>query len=179
VELYSCGCCNDEEPCPHGYGYEEVDVGDFDGQSTITLSKTQKRNLKRRAKRKKYNGIEECNEIEPSKKKMWSTDVRRNGRNYWKCEFEIHSLQGDMAKKIGCTIAHLLSNDELEVMKEKGTVVVHVTKPYYPKYRNGKKGKEIYWTVVGELSSELTGSLIEQSMVIVTTYNQVQHDERF
>ncbi len=37
VELYSCGCCNDEEPCPHGYGYKELDVGDFDEQSTITL----------------------------------------------------------------------------------------------------------------------------------------------
>ena len=37
MELYSCGCCNDEEPCPHGYGYTELDVGDFDEQSTITL----------------------------------------------------------------------------------------------------------------------------------------------
>jgi len=82
---------------------------------------------------------------------MWPMDVRRNGRNYGKREFEISSLQGDKAKKIGCTIAHLLSNDELEGMKENGTVVVHVTKPYYPKYGNGKIAKEICWTVVGEL----------------------------
>ncbi len=51
VELYSCRCCNDEEPCPHGYGYKEVDVSDFDGQSTITLSKTQKK-LERAGKEK-------------------------------------------------------------------------------------------------------------------------------
>ena len=29
VELYSCGCCNEEEPCPHGYGYKELDVDEF------------------------------------------------------------------------------------------------------------------------------------------------------
>jgi len=39
VELYSCGCCNDDEPCPYGYGYEELDMDDLiDEQSTIYLS---------------------------------------------------------------------------------------------------------------------------------------------
>jgi len=39
VELYSCGCCDGEEPCLHGYGYEELDVDDLlDEQSTIYLS---------------------------------------------------------------------------------------------------------------------------------------------
>jgi len=29
VELYSCGCCDGEELCPHGYGYEELKVDDY------------------------------------------------------------------------------------------------------------------------------------------------------
>jgi len=52
-------------------------------------------------------------------------------------------------------------------------------KPYYPKFGNGMIAKEMYWTVVGELPWKLTKSLIKQSMVIVTTYDQVQHDVRF
>ena len=71
VELYSWGCCNEDEPCLHGYGYKELDVDDLlDEQSTIylideheecddrlidnrqmdnpvKLSKTQKKNLKK------------------------------------------------------------------------------------------------------------------------------------
>ncbi len=39
VELYSCGCCDGEEPCPHGYGYDLMDVDDsFVEQSTLILS---------------------------------------------------------------------------------------------------------------------------------------------
>ncbi len=29
VELYSCGCCNEDEACLHGYGYKELDVDDL------------------------------------------------------------------------------------------------------------------------------------------------------
>jgi len=203
VELYSCGCCNEEEPCPHGYGYKELDVDEFfEEQSTIylsdeddecvddlidngkmeipvKLSKNQKKNLKKWARKKKYKGVEECNEYEPQGKKMWPKDVRRNAQNYEKCEFEISSLQGDKVKKEGCTIAHLLSNDELKSMNENGTVIVHVMKLYYPNHGNGKIAKEIYWTVVGVLPLKLTKTPIKQSMVIIITYNQVQHDVRF
>ncbi len=91
VELYSCGCCDGEEPCPHGYGYEELEVDDyFHEQSTIFLSdkddesvdvsidnmeipvkltKNQEKNLKRCA-RKQFNGVEEINEHEPPEKNM-------------------------------------------------------------------------------------------------------------
>jgi len=112
---------------------------------------------------------------------MQPKDVRRNTRNYKKCKFEISSFQGDKAKTKGGTIAHLLSNGELESMKKNGALVIHVTKLYGLKLGNGKLAKEIYWTVVGKevLPTKLTRSLIKQSMVIVTTYDQVQHDERF
>jgi len=29
VELYSCGCCNEDKACLHGYGYKELDVDDL------------------------------------------------------------------------------------------------------------------------------------------------------
>jgi len=127
------------------------------------LSKNQKKNLKKWARKKKYKGVEECNEYEPQGKKMWPKNVRRNGQNYEKHKFGISSLQGDKVKKEGCTIAHLLSNDELKSMKENGTVVVHVMKPYYPRLGNGKIAKEINWTVVGVLPPKLTKTPIEQS----------------
>jgi len=112
---------------------------------------------------------------------MQPKDVRRNTRNYKKCKFEISSFQGDKAKKKGCTNAHLLSNGELETMKKNSAVVILVMKPYYLKLGNGKLAKEIYWTVVGKevLPTKLTISLIKPCMIIVTTYDQVQHDERF
>ena len=94
----------------------------------------------------------------------------RNTRIYKKHNFEISSFQSDKTKKECCTIAHLLSNGELKTMKN-GAFVVHVTKLY----GNGKIAKEIYWTVVGKevLPTKLTKTLIEQSMVIITTYSQV------
>jgi len=72
-----------------------------------------------------------------------------------------------------------LSDGELESMKESGTVVVHVMKLYYPKVKNGKIAKGMYWTVVGSLPPNITKAPIKQSIVIITTYNQVQHDVRF
>ena len=90
VELYSCGCCDGEDPCPHGYGYNVLDVDDsFIEQSTIftsdedndgidvcvinmenpiKLTKTQKKNLKRWAKRKRIHGIQENNDDVPPEK---------------------------------------------------------------------------------------------------------------
>jgi len=88
-------------------------------------------------------------------------------------------LQGEKAKKQGCTIAHLLTNQEMEDLKQKGTVIVHVTKPYYPKLKTGKIAKEIYWSVVGSVLPEVFEGPFQQSLVIVTTYDQVQHDTRF
>jgi len=74
-----------------------------------------------------------------------------------------------------------LSNDELETIKKNGAVVIQVTKPYYPKLPNGKIAKEIYWTMVKNkaLPTNFLKKSIEQSILIVTTYNQVMHDKRF
>ncbi len=67
----------------------------------------------------------------------------------------------------------------MEDLKQKGTVIVHVTKPYYPKLKTGKIAKEIYWSVVGSVLPEVFEGPFQQSLVIVTTYDQVQHDTRF
>jgi len=105
--------------------------------------------------------------------------IRRNVRNYGKQEVEISCSQGDKAKTQGCTIAHLLSNQEMEDLKQNGTVIIHVMKLYYPKLKTGKIAKEIYWSVVGSVLPEVFEGPFQQSLVIVTTYDQVQHDARF
>jgi len=38
-------------------------------------------------------------------------------------------FQGNKAKHQNCTIVHLLTHDELDAMKEKGSIVIHVTLP--------------------------------------------------
>jgi len=194
VELYSCGCCEGDDHCPHGYGYGIVDVDDYlNEQSTIfhrsedesddgsikntsipvRLTKNQKKNLKRRAKRKLIRGDHGDNIELPPTKKLQPKVIRRNVRNYKKWEFEISSLQGDKAKKQGCTIAHLLSNQELDNLKKKGMVILHVTKPYYPKLKTGKIAKEIYWSMVGSVPPQVFEGPLQESVVIVTTYDQV------
>ena len=112
-------------------------------------------------------------------KKMQPKAIRKNARNYGKRKFEISCSQGEKAKKEGCTMAHLLSNREMENMKQKGIVVIHVTKPYYPKLKTGKIMKKIYWTVVGSVLPEVFQAPIQQNLAIVTTYDQVQHNARF
>jgi len=45
---------------------------------------------------------------------MQPKDIRRNARNHEARDFDISLYQGNKAKKKCCTIAHLLSNNELE-----------------------------------------------------------------
>jgi len=83
-----------------------------------------------------FHGDQQGENIEPPPaKKLQPKVIRKNNRNYEKREFGISSSQGDKAKKQGCTIAHLLSNQELDNLREKGTVILHVTKPYYRKLK--------------------------------------------
>ena len=136
--------------------------------------------MKRRANRKLFHGDQQGENIEPPPpKKLQPKVIRKNNRKYKKWEFGISSLQGDKAKKQGCTIAHLLSNQELENLRQKGTVILHVTKPYYPILKSGKFAKEIYWSIIGSISPQVFKEPFQQSVVIVTTYDQVQHDRRF
>jgi len=76
-------------------------------------------------------------------------------------------LQGEKAKKEGCSIAHLLSDGELDSMKQNGTIVVHVTKPYYPKLKTGKIAKEMYWTVVGSLPPAFPKNLSSKALLLL------------
>jgi len=55
--------------------HEECDDGSIDDRqmdNPVKLSKTQKKNLKKQAKRKKFKGMEECSEYQPPKKKKCS-----------------------------------------------------------------------------------------------------------
>ena len=115
----------------------------------------------------------------PPAKKMQPKFIRRNNQNYDKREFKISSSQGDKAKRQGCSIAHMLSDQELDNFKKNGTVILHVSKPFYPKMKNGKIAKEIYWSMVGSVPQQVFQGPFKKSLVIVTTYDQVQHDTRF
>jgi len=122
VELYSCGCCEGDDPCPHGYGYDILDVDDyFMEQSTIFLStednksvdgsmknttnpvrltKNQKKNLKRQAKRKMIHGVQESDNDEPPAKKCnqklleGTSEIMENG----KLKFLVHKVTRQRSK---------------------------------------------------------------------------------
>jgi len=55
------------------------------------------------------------------------------------------------------------------------------TKPHYPKLSNGKIAKAIYWTMLENeaLLQNVLKKSTEQSVLIVTTFDQVMHDKRF
>ena len=131
-------------------------------------------------KKKEFHRDEEDDNMEPPPaKKMQPKFIRRNNQNYNKREFKISSTQGDKAKRQGCSIAHMLSDQEMDNFKKNGTVILHVSKPFYPKLKNGKIAKEIYWSMVGSVPQQVFQGPFKKSLVIVTTYDQVQHDTRF
>ena len=69
-----------------------------------------------------------------------------------------------------------LSNDELENIRKNGAIIVHVTKPYYTKLPNGELANAIYWTML-ENKALPWNILKKQSVLIVTTFDQVMHDK--
>jgi len=73
----------------------------------------------------------------------------------------------------------MLSDQEMDNFKKNGTVILHVSKPFYPKLKNGKIVKEINWSMVGSVPQQVFQGPFKKSLVIVTTYDQVQHDTRF
>ncbi len=84
---------------------------------------------------------------------------------------EITMFQGNKAKHQNSTIVHLLTHQELELMKDKGSIVVHVTLPI----KSSKtKGKPIFWKIVNVSSqNNVFAGLCKQNLLIVTTYDQL------
>jgi len=84
---------------------------------------------------------------------------------------EIAMFQCDKAKHQNSTIVHLLTQQELDLMKDKGAIVVHVTMSI--KLAEAK-GKPIFWTIVNVSSqNNVFEGLCKKNLLIVTTYDQL------
>jgi len=95
-------------------------------------------------------------------------------QNHWHQDAraqEITMFQGNKAKHQNSTIVHLLTHQELELMKDKGSIVVHVTLPI----KSSKtKGKPIFWKIVNVSSqNNVFAGPCKQNLLIVTTYDQL------
>jgi len=85
---------------------------------------------------------------------------------------EIAMFQGDKAKHQNSTIVHLLTHQELDLMKDKGSIIIHVTLPI--KLAKTKGGKPIFWKIVNVSSqNNVFAGPCKHNLLIVTTYNQL------
>jgi len=84
---------------------------------------------------------------------------------------EITMFQGDIAKHQNSTIVHLLMQKELDAMKDKGAIIVHVTLPI--KSYEGKV-KLVFWKIhhVSSQDNVFAGPC-KKNLLIVTTYDQL------
>jgi len=84
---------------------------------------------------------------------------------------EIAMFQDDKAKHQNCKMVHLLTHQELDSMKDKGSIVVHVTQPI----KSSKtKGKPIFWKIVNVSSqNNVFAAPCKKNLLIVTTYDQL------
>ena len=89
---------------------------------------------------------------------------------------EIAMFQGDKVKHQNCTIVHLLTPQELDMMKDKGSIVVHVTQPIKS---SNTKGNPVFWTIVNVSSqNNVFAALCKKNLLIVTTYDQLSSSNR-
>jgi len=80
-------------------------------------------------------------------------------------------FQRDKAKFENCTIASLLTNRELDAMKNQGAVVIHLGMPHKSTMN---KERAIFWTIINVSSEgDIFTSPFKGNLLIVTTYDQV------
>ncbi len=85
-------------------------------------------------------------------------------------------FQGDKAKHKNCTIVHLLTNNELDAMKDKGAIVVHIS--LLIKSTKTKK-KAIFWSIVNISSKiDIFAGPCKDNLLIVTMYDQLISNKR-
>jgi len=79
-------------------------------------------------------------------------------------------FQGDKVKYKNYTTVYLLTNNELDAMKNKGAIVVHISLPS----KSTKKKKAAFWTIIGVSSkSDIFAGPCKDNLLTVTTYDQV------
>jgi len=98
-------------------------------------------------------------------------------RNYWHVQMCSHIAKLDIlgrAPSDGCTVAHMISQCELDEIVAHGAMVIHLNEPMWDQVTDN-----ISWRVVTQGVLNTDGkTLLTCNAVFVTTYNQLQHDPK-
>ena len=133
---------------------------------TKVLSRYQKLNRKWRLKQKQ-------SVVKP---RIQPKYIRQNIRHKHARSQDIAMFQGDIATQENCTIVHLLTQKELDEMKNKGGTVVHVTLPVKT-YET--KGNPVFWKIVHVAShDDIFAGPCRRNLLIITTYDQLSSSKR-
>jgi len=117
-----------------------------------------------------------CIERPVMKTRMQPKLIRQNCRHQDARSQEITMFQGDIVKHQNSTIVHLLMQEELDAMKEKGAIIVHVTLPI--KSHEGKV-KLVFWKIHHVSTQEdVFAGPCKKNLLIVMTYDQISSSER-
>jgi len=110
------------------------------------------------------------------KAKTQGKNIRQNCHHQDARAQSMAMFQGNKAKHQNCTIVHLLTNDELNTMKDKGTIVIHITLPIKS---NNTTEKSTFWLIVDVLGNiDVFSSPCKNDMLIVTSYDQLQSSKQ-
>ena len=130
-----------------------------------TLTKRQKKNARTRRNRK----------LLPHKKKqqhkMQSKDLRRNVANHLARQLTVTLHQQEKAKHNQSTIAHVITQQQLEHMKSNGANIIHVTKPHWNHQDKNHPDRNLFWNI--EKGQRLLRQQNNKSVIVVTTYDQL------
>jgi len=112
------------------------------------------------------------------KKKKTPTEIRRrNLKQVFHAQTQAFYQQNNALPE-NSTSVHIMSNADMTNMKKKGVHVIVLTKPVRTTVN---KDKIIYWEIDRTLSTRVNlgnGNVCENSVAIVTTYDQLKNDHR-
>jgi len=107
---------------------------------------------------------------------MQSKDLRRNNANQRARHVNVTFNQNEHAKHNQCTIAHVITEQQLNDMKEKGTHIIHVKQPQWNHHDKKNNDRGLFWTIVkGQRTLQQHSN---NSLVVVTTYDQIAHEPK-
>jgi len=110
------------------------------------------------------------------KAKTQGKNIRQNCHHQDARTQSMAMFWGDKAKYQNCTIVHLLTDNELNTMKDKGTIVIHITLPIKS---NKPTEKATFWSIV-DVSGNINvfSSPCKDNLLIITTYDQLQSSQQ-
>ncbi len=103
-------------------------------------------------------------------------NIRQNRRHQDARAQSMAMFQGDKAKYPNCTIVHLLTQKELDTIKDKGLIVIHITLPVKSAET---KEKAMFWLIVSISSQiDIFAGPCKNNLLIVMTYDQLSSSKR-